>query len=116
MARIRDHSLRVNVTAQEKKNLQAAAEAAGLTMSDFVRGVIKSPPPVTQEQFEQTIQDNVREIHRIGVNVNQIARRYNSMDIPKASVELLEEMEQLEKYNYEISQLLRSILVQLNGV
>lgn len=115
MGRSREYSLRFDMTGAEKAHLKRAAADAGKTMSEYVRDIIKEPPPVTQQQFEQQICKNVQEIHKIGVNINQIARRYNAMEIPYASEELLKRLTDLEKDNQELTWLLKKVLVQLNS-
>lgn len=71
--------LYVRVTEQELKDIKNKAELAGMSVSEFARqqlsnGQVVAAPSVG---FIETI----RELKRIGSNLNQIARKLNALEI-----------------------------------
>ncbi len=63
-------------TLSERVCLRQQAQAAGLTLAEFIRrrslGLVVQPPPARADA------SLVSELNRIGVNVNQLARSQNS--------------------------------------
>ena len=68
--------LRTRFTLAESVHIRQQADAAGLTVSEFIRrralGLAVQPPPSRADAAL------VSELNRIGVNVNQLARAQNS--------------------------------------
>jgi hypothetical protein len=77
----RGAQVKIRLTEAEHDFLSESAAAAGLTVSELVRrralGVRVQPSPTRSEAAL------VSELHRIGVNVNQLARSVNrGRDLP----------------------------------
>lgn len=72
----RGEILRTRFTLAERLHVRQQADAAGLTVAEFVRrralGLIVQPPPGKADAAL------VSELNRIGVNVNQLARAQNA--------------------------------------
>ena len=69
--------LRVRMTPMEKAALSRQANDQHKTMSEYIRSIAKCPPEVTRDEFEGSILQMIYEINKIGVNINQIAKKYN---------------------------------------
>lgn len=81
MAKGKEIKITIRLTAEEKERLKKLAEVEGLSLSDLVRkklqGVrIRRKPQTEQEKIKR---EWLYELHRIGVNVNQIARTANKL-------------------------------------
>lgn len=81
--------LRVRMTPEEKAALNKQASLHHKTMSEYIRSVAKCPPDVTRDEFESSIVRMIYEINKIGVNINQIAKKYNEHNYVEPSEELL---------------------------
>lgn len=81
--------LRVRMTPAEKDALYIQARLHQKTMSEYIRSVAKSPPDVTRDEFDASIGRMIYEINKIGVNINQIAKKYNEHQYVEPSDELL---------------------------
>lgn len=81
--------LRVRMTPEEKAALNRQASLHHKTMSEYIRSVAKCPPDVTRDEFESSIVRMIYEINKIGVNINQIAKKYNEHNYVEPSEELL---------------------------
>lgn len=67
--------LRVRMTPMEKAALSRQANDQHKTMSEYIRSIAKCPPEVTRDEFEGSILQMIYEINKIGVNINQIAKK-----------------------------------------
>ena len=81
--------LRVRMTPMEKAALSRQANDQHKTMSEYIRSIAKCPPEVTRDEFEGSILQMIYEINKIGVNINQIAKKYNEHNYVEPSEELL---------------------------
>lgn len=81
--------LRVRMTPAEKDALYIQARLHQKTMSEYIRSVAKRPPDVTRDEFDDSIGRMIYEINKIGVNINQIAKKYNEHQYVEPSDELL---------------------------
>lgn len=70
------HHLHIELTEQQYKALQEKSHKAGLTMREFMARLIMGTTVRARPSGE--IRDLRVEIHRIGNNINQIARGVNS--------------------------------------
>ena len=77
------------MTPEEKAALNEQASLHHKTMSEYIRSVAKCPPDVTRDEFESSIVRMIYEINKIGVNINQIAKKYNEHNYVEPSEELL---------------------------
>ena len=87
--------LRVRMTPEEKAALNKQASLHHKTMSEYIRSVAKCPPDVTRDEFESSIVRMIYEINKIGVNINQIAKKYNEHNYVEPSEELLCELDEV---------------------
>lgn len=103
----RTHELTIRLAPDELESVRAAAVVAGATMADLARrrlldagadlalaGVKK---PTRRRSYPEADPALLREIARIGNNVNQIARWCNTHQAGIARVELLAQLAALEK-------------------
>lgn len=88
--------VKVRLTRQEKENLRRAARREYLTISEYVRRNTAIPPDVTRKEFDQIKKDFIYEIRKIGVNINQVAKKYNEYRYTEPRQELLEELARIE--------------------
>jgi len=88
----RDCPIPTRFSAVEKDKLTQAAQAAGVTMSDFIRASALSqplPPPRSQRANRPTVKDGERlaalllAVGRIGNNANQLAHVANAGEWPE---------------------------------
>ena len=73
--RIRDKEIRVKVTDEELQYAKDKAECCGLTMSEYIRKVIKDGVVIKLETCD--IKALTIELNKIGTNINQIAKQAN---------------------------------------
>ena len=96
------------MTPEEKAALNKQASLHHKTMSEYIRSVAKCPPDVTRDEFESSIVRMIYEINKIGVNINQIAKKLNiGGSVYKADIEEIRERQD------QIWQLQRRILSSL---
>lgn len=87
--------LRVRMTPEEKAALNEQASLHHKTMSEYIRSVAKCPPDVTRDEFESSIVRMIYEINKIGVNINQIAKKYNEHQYVEPSADLLDKLDEV---------------------
>ncbi len=66
----------LRMTYDEKEKLIKYANEAGFTMSEYIRSLIKGLEP--RERPPKEFYDTVKELRRIGVNLNQLAKDVNT--------------------------------------
>jgi len=74
----RDSRVQTMFTMQERAELEARAEAVGLTLSEFVRRRTLGVPLPPQSADRQTRDKLATSLLRIGVNLNQITKHMNA--------------------------------------
>ena len=94
--------IKIRMTAKEKAELQKLSGQQHMNMSDYIRRVSARPPYFTRVEFYDSVTRVIYEINKIGVNINQIAKKYNENRYVKPSEELLRLLEQT-------NELLRSV-------
>lgn len=87
--------LRVRMTPEEKAELHRQASLHRKSMSEYIRSVAKCPPDVTRDEFDASIVRMIYEINKIGVNINQIAKKYNEHQYVEPSVGLLDKLDEV---------------------
>ena len=65
------------------------------TMSEYIRSIAKCPPEVTRDEFDGSILQMIYEINKIGVNINQIAKKYNEHNYVEPRADLLEKLDEV---------------------
>ena len=71
------HHLHIELTPAQFQLLSEQAKSCGLTKRAYLVRLIEGTP-VKSRQPSQEIQDLRWEVHKIGVNINQIARSVNA--------------------------------------
>ena len=87
--------LRVRMTPEEKAALHRRASLHRKSMSEDIRSVAKCPPDVTRDEFDASIVRMIYEINKIGVNINQIAKKYNEHQYVEPSADLLDKLDEV---------------------
>ena len=87
--------LRVRMTPEEKAALHRQASLNRKSMSEYIRSVAKCPPDVTRDEFDASIERMIYEINKIGVNINQIAKKYNEHQYVEPSADLLDKLDEV---------------------
>ena len=87
--------LRVRMTPEEKAALHRQASLNRKSMSEYIRNVAKCPPDVTRDEFDASIVRMIYEINKIGVNINQIAKKYNEHQYVEPSADLLDKLDEV---------------------
>lgn len=93
----RIYEIKIRLSEDEKNSITMKADRAGLSREEFCRRIlrgaeVKEHPPADLPYF-------IRELRRVGSNINQILKIANSLhllDVPKVR-EALEDMRKLEK-------------------
>lgn len=78
---LRTQSVRFYLRPAEYLRIQHAAAAAGMSASDYARTVVlKRPLPVAGPAMAGLNGALIRELNRIGVNLNQAVKRFHQTD------------------------------------
>lgn len=99
--------IKLRMTPAEKAELKRLAEEKGLTMSDYIRRVAARPPEITRQEYNKEIGKVLYEIHKIGVNINQIAKKYNENEFKEPSEYLISQLELVYNQVSNIRQLIK---------
>ncbi|MHB8978785.1 MAG: MobC family plasmid mobilization relaxosome protein [Trichloromonadaceae bacterium] len=96
--------LKVRVSPEEKTRLQARADAEGITVADLVRARIEArlteaPPPRKRQRppMDPARAELVRQIAKIGNNLNQIAAWCNTYKAAAESVQVVAHLVAIEQ-------------------
>lgn len=92
--------------AEQKKKLKNEARKNNLSMSEYMRRILAEPPPVTAEEFKHVQLKLLYEIRKIGVNINQIAKKYNESFYTEPRKDLLDKMDRIEGLTKEVVSIL----------
>lgn len=96
-------NLIVRMTDREKQNLVMAASKKGVTISKYVRDSVVNPPSVTRAEYNEIKSMINYEIRKLGVNINQIAKKYNEYAYVEPSIDLLDKLNKIIDLMYEIN-------------
>lgn len=94
------------VNEEEEKQLTERAKAHGLTMSAYLRLLVRQKPsdyPVIREQLKTLI----NEVNHIGVNINQIVKNHNASLYSNADKERL--YAYMKKLNMQVKDVVKSL-------
>ncbi len=108
MKEARTEMVKVRMTAEEKATLTQQAKAKGMNVSDYIRKISARPPNVTRGEFETAVQKSIYEIHKIGVNVNQVAKKYNENVYVQPRDELIRYLNRVYELLYELTEFIKS--------
>lgn len=98
----RTEIVKFRMTETEKIRLQNQAKRYHMNVSDYIRHIAARPPDVTREEFEMSIQRTIYEIHKIGVNINQIAKKYNENGYTQPSESLNQNLGEVYQLMYSL--------------
>ena len=73
--RIRNEEIRVKVTSDELNYAKEKAKCCHLNLSEFVRKAIMDSVIIKYDPFD--IKELSKELNKIGININQIAKHIN---------------------------------------
>ena len=109
----RSHSVLVRLTTDEYQKVKELSEALGVSIAEIFRSKVFRGefPEFRRERLEKIcnhLPALIREVNRIGVNVNQIARYCNRGRVVDYQV-----LRQLEEINEELSSLLLLSLIHI---
>ena len=90
----RDFLLKIRVTQEEQAAIKTMAAEAGQTVSDYIRGRL-SNHRIRQTAAERDI---VRQLARIGSNINQIARWANIYTNRIDAIDILMRLDELQMW------------------
>lgn len=102
--KVRTRRLEIRVTPEEKLEIESMAKKVNLKTSEYMRRVCLMPPEITREEFKDKIVKPIFEINKIGVNINQIAKKYNEHEFTEPRDELLDELREVQKLLLSIRQ------------
>jgi len=85
----------VRMTQAEKIDFKKLAGASGISLSDLFRQAIKRVRPWTPEHKEIE-KEKIRQLARIGNNLNQIARAVNTQGVVNFEMDILEKLSHIE--------------------
>ncbi len=108
MSNIYSNHLIVRMTDKEKSMLQEAANRKGVTMSKYVRDACINPPNVTRAEYNEIRAMIHYEIRKLGVNINQIAKKYNEYAYVEPSLDLLDKLNKIIDLMYKITDRIES--------
>lgn len=74
---MRSQIIRLRVSETEKTEIQENARAAGMSLSDFLRHAGQKAK-IPDKARSNAMRDLVRQVSRIGSNMNQVARWVNT--------------------------------------
>lgn len=98
----KDDYIKVRLTKEEKLRWQEKAVRAGLSLSNLIRQSIERTTTWTI-QDRGLIAEHTRQIRRIGINLNQIAKWANTYGSTAEAVEIIECLKTIETKLEEIS-------------
>ncbi len=96
---------------KQKKLYQFMAKKKGLSLSEYFRQCADGSPGFTISEYEKEVVKAVYEIRRIGVNLNQIAKKYNE----NLYVAPRDEVLQAAKEVMEVSKRMVDFLMERRG-
>ncbi len=102
----RNKFLKIRISQEEKNRLDALAAAEDKTVADLLRGLIDAKPTnLPRKRKRMTRQADpalIREIARVGNNLNQIAKWANTHKETAETVEVLAALVEIEQQFAEL--------------
>src|SRR4051812_46704599 len=86
----------IRLTVPENKKVEAYAESAGLSPANWIRQKVFTGrfPPVKNSPIEAAL---YRELHKIGVNLNQAVKQVNSLRAREIPQQILNDLLTIQK-------------------
>lgn len=72
-----DYVFKLRLMKKDKEKLFLDASNAGISASEYIRRLINNKQPYSRNDIG-TIKELITEVNAIGVNINQIAKHFNS--------------------------------------
>ena len=91
----RTKKIQIRLSPQELSDIKTKAKASGISASDLVRQSITQVRAWTPEN-KNIQQEKIRQLARIGNNLNQIARAVNTQGVVNYELEILEKLSFIE--------------------
>jgi len=101
----RDRTLKIRLSRDEEADIKYRASRAGMNVSEFIREAVHNAVVVPPE-FLRAVR---REINRIGVNLNQIARALNRTVRTGSGVDCLQVYESLLAIQRDLGRLIEKV-------
>lgn len=96
MKQNRNMHIKVRVSEKEKSEIEAKAKSADMTVAELIRFSLKRVR--ISSIFDKNIErERIREIRRIGQNLNQIARWCNQHKTSAEAVEIIKHLIAVER-------------------
>ncbi len=96
----------IRLSKREKAMLLRQAKKEKKTISEYIRIQVADPPDVTREEYESVNTNLIYEIRKIGVNINQIAKKYNEGRFVEPSDDLMDRMDELKNLVLEVRKII----------
>ena len=98
----KDDYIKVRLSKEEKEKWQEKAVRAGLSLSNLIRQSVEKSKTWTI-QDRGLIAEHTRQIRRVGINLNQIAKWANTYGSTAEAIEIIEGLKIIESKLEEIS-------------
>lgn len=92
---LKDERLEFRLSKAEKMEIERKAKEKGLSMGAYLRLIIIDTPKVTYSDLEYVLNELIYQIRKIGVNINQIAKKYNEGQYTAPRMEILKYQREL---------------------
>ena len=92
----RNLKMQIRLSPEEKVVIQDKAKAAGVSASDLVRQAANRVRTWTLKD-RQVEQEKIRQVARIGNNLNQIAKAVNTQGVVNLEMEILQKLADIER-------------------
>ena len=100
---LKEERLEFRLSKAEKREVQRMARLRKMSMGEYMRMIIVDTPEVTYSEFEHLQNDLIYEIRKIGVNINQIAKKYNEGGYTVPRQEILTNQQKLDAMVKEVT-------------
>ena len=107
MRELMSEVVKCRVTPSEKRRIQTEAKKRGLNESDYLRTQLMKEKSYTIKDIREVEKIIRYEINKIGVNINQIAKKYNEYRLTGASDELLARLQEVSNLQKKIEDMLK---------
>ncbi|MGH2412689.1 MAG: MobC family plasmid mobilization relaxosome protein [Microcystaceae cyanobacterium] len=98
----KDTSIKIRLSKQEKETWQEKAVRAGIPLSTLIREAMSKTRTWTAGD-RSSIQEQTRQISRIGNNLNQIAKWANTYKSTAEAIEIIEALRAIEQTLTQLS-------------
>ena len=94
--------IRLNIYPNDHEKIKDKAQDLGMTMAEYIRHLTNSKiVKDTRKKITQVEKDKLRELNRIGINLNQITKKLNTNNevdylVLKAIENIMESINKLE--------------------